>query len=263
MAQNNIATLQLAVAAWDYDKAVERARPKVADWHQFTIEVCRELYIAREALRQWGGDRRNALNTSSIPHTWGDFCADIGLTRGTANRWLALFVPRELSGGSEDTLGLEAPAGRASREDARLAIVSHIALYRETGRRPDGWTNDDEAELRRQEAEARATDMAMDALPSLRKYEMKYAPKMDYFAEMLSRARDVKIFNLTSKPLRRAQAEAFDAVTRYLYSIPDLDDRAKAAANLSYKLRMVVNDTMEQHRILSGEAETVEHEVVQ
>ena len=74
MNELRIADLEVVLSTWNYDEAVERTRPKVTAWSQATMELFRELYIAREALSRRGGAR------DPNQPTWTDFCADIKLS---------------------------------------------------------------------------------------------------------------------------------------------------------------------------------------
>jgi len=232
------AKLTLAITNWNYEKSVKEVRPKVIKWTELTCEVARELYLARENLRQFAATPE--LREGHEHRTWTDYCTEIGLNRRTANGWLSCFIPAELSADGQDHFALS----QESAEDSKLGQVRRIAQFRETGVRPDDWRDEDDAELRRQEAERLADEEATHFV-SILKYKQQFHPRRDYFADMLSRSKDAKTFRLPTRAQREIQQQAFDGVTEYLHTFKDMDDRAKAAVNLSYKLRQIVNDCME------------------
>ena len=120
--------LEKLEAEWSYKEAVERVKPMVVNWAKKTLEVARELYIANKKLSNSGyrsdltssqmrrgsgtqGDLTlcnfarssedvtaltccmDTIGSSNIVHTFKEFCATVGISYNTANRWLALFDP--------------------------------------------------------------------------------------------------------------------------------------------------------------------------
>ena len=103
---------------WDYDKAVEVAKPIAQAWAKKTIEMARLLYVAREKLSRPGfrsdlieyktddisskQDRNCKENiTTSCQmaegnpnvHTFEEFCNDIGIPKRTAYNWIDCYDP--------------------------------------------------------------------------------------------------------------------------------------------------------------------------
>ena len=240
MNELRIADLEVVLRSWNYQEAVERTRPKVTAWSQATMELFRELYIAREALSRRGGTR------DPNQPTWPDFCADIGYTRQAINAKLKYFVPAELSEDGRDCF--LPPAVQPSKADREAASLARIAQFRSTGIRPPEWSDDDEALLRRLDAEDKAVQTAHQMTRNILSYKRQFRPARDYFTEMLSRERvkAVDKFRLADRRLRSAQQVAGDSIAQFLYSIDDLNDRAKAAANLVVRLRDIINDSIEE-----------------
>ena len=120
--------LEKLEAEWSYDSAVEKLKPMVINWAKKTLEVARELYIANKKLsnsgyrsdltssqmRQGSGTQgdltlcnfarssedvtaltccMDTIGSSNIVHTFKEFCATVGISYNTANRWLALYDP--------------------------------------------------------------------------------------------------------------------------------------------------------------------------
>jgi len=76
---------------WDYDSSVKKVKTVIYKWKNLTEEIAEELYVAREKLRQWGGDRRSnkyQCNKSYIDKTWTQYCEDVGSSRPVVDRWL-------------------------------------------------------------------------------------------------------------------------------------------------------------------------------
>lgn len=240
MNELRIADLEVILESWNYQEAVERTRPKVTAWSQATMELFRELYIAREALSRRGGAR------DPNQPTWTDFCADIGYTRQSINAKLKYFVPRELSQDGKD--GFLPPAVQPSKADREAASLARIAQFRSTGTRPPEWSDDDEALLRRLDAEDKAVQTAHQMTRNILSYKRQYRPTRDYFTEMLSRdqVKGIDKFKIADRRLRSAQQVAGDSIAQFLYSIDDLNERAKAAANLVVRLRDIINDSIEE-----------------
>ncbi len=65
---------------------------------------------------------------------------------------------------------------------------------------------------------------------------------------MLSRdqVKGIDKFKIADRRLRSAQQVAGDSIAQFLYSIDDLNERAKAAANLVVRLRDIINDSIEE-----------------
>lgn len=106
------AVVQNEVEAWDYCESVTKTKSLVDGLKKRTLELVRELYIAREKMSCHGfrtdknciSDTSNADFGTNVPklspltekpHTWEQYCDDIGLDKRTANRWLLLYVPAE------------------------------------------------------------------------------------------------------------------------------------------------------------------------
>lgn len=237
-----IADWELAVESWNYEQAVERTIPKVINWKNATMELIRELYLARDALSRKGGDRKR---DGQYQKTWTDFCNDIGYTRQAINAKLKNFVPAELSETGKDCFKIEATL---SKEDRDAISAGKVSQFRLTGQRPDNWTDEDEAYLRRLSAEESAASTARELAVNILKYKKQHKPSRDYFTEMLSRdhVKELSRFKIEDRKLRTAQQNAADSLAGFLYSIDDLNERAKAAANLVIRLKDIINDSIEE-----------------
>ena len=237
-----LADWEVAVESWNYEQAVERAIPKVINWKNATMEVIRELYLARVALSRNGGDRKR---DGQYQKTWSDFCNDIGYTRQAINAKLKNFIPAELSETGKDMFKIE---HTLSKEDRDAMSAAKVAQFKLTGQRPDNWTDEDEAYLRRISAEESAASTAREIAVNILKYKKRHKPSRDYFAEMLSRdqAKELSRFKIEDRKLRTAQQTAADSLAGFLYSIDDLNERAKAAANLVIRLKDIINDSIEE-----------------
>jgi N6-adenosine-specific RNA methylase IME4 len=73
---------------WDYSKSVEKIRPLILRWKNLTIEIVRELYWAREALRTSKKGGRPIKTVTNDTVSWSGYLRDIDLNRMTAHRWL-------------------------------------------------------------------------------------------------------------------------------------------------------------------------------
>jgi hypothetical protein len=60
-----------------------------------TREVANELWIARENLSRQG--KRTDLDANASKFTWSSYCAEIGISYKTADRWLNQWFPESLT----------------------------------------------------------------------------------------------------------------------------------------------------------------------
>lgn len=158
---------------WSYEKSVETSRVLVKAFRKVSLDLVRELHAAREALSNQGfradlkaknriPSASNAdfvsfdtrLHTSknlgqNCPRfapieTWEGYCNDIGLSKRTANYWLALYVPEEnrLLTPEEMKERLE-----ARYQELKSELVSHIG---DPSWRPEGWIKAFEARYQKE-----------------------------------------------------------------------------------------------------------------
>lgn len=218
---------------WDYDSAVEKAKPLVIRWANASIELYRELYIAREALSRRGGDRKRE---GQYLKTWGDFCEDIGYTRQAINAHLKNFVPAELSeSGRDEFVKIESKAV-AVRDPQRESRIVHAM---ETGERLAGWTSEDEKEFKRRKENEHFSLMAQKW--GTKKIKTNWGGK-DYFSDALQNAKRYSRLALQSKEQSLAQFEIFEQISEYLRSFDDANVRLSAAYNLGLRVRDVINE---------------------
>jgi len=90
---------------WDYDESVGRVKGFVYKAKNLTDEIRRELYIAREILSTPPNERARSSSGTFVPmeKTWDDYCQDIGVERGAANRWLVPKKPVHVLQNAGDT----------------------------------------------------------------------------------------------------------------------------------------------------------------
>ena len=78
----------LAKADWDYDKSVKKVRQLVVNWKNISIEIMRELYIARQKLSAQGRRTDLQLSYKSNKVSWNQYLDDVGLNYHNVRRWL-------------------------------------------------------------------------------------------------------------------------------------------------------------------------------
>jgi hypothetical protein len=235
----NAPRLTAVIARWNFDKAVERLRPKVQRWGALTVELARELYIAQKYLNGQKGQRKDPDAEDYIRYTWSDFCDAIGMSRQTANGYIRRFLPSELSDNGEDRLlspeevkAIAAPElPVTSREQERL-----IAQYNATGVRPEGWTRELDKIVRERTSAQKAKE-----LHEIWNGRFKLDVKRDYFAEIQAIAGKKKQFILKNDDQIRAQNLMFRTIHEYFELFDKLPDLLAAAANLTDKVHFVAN----------------------
>jgi hypothetical protein len=235
----NAPQLTAVIARWNFDKAVERLRPKVQRWGALTVELARELYIAQKYLTGQKGQHKDTEADDYIRYTWSDFCDAIGMSRQTANGYIRRFLPRELSDSEEDRLlspeevkALAAPElTPTTAEQERL-----IAQYMTTGTRPERFPKELE-KIVQERISARKTKEVMEVWNG----RFKLDTKRDYFAEIQAIAGKRNRFHLKTPEQVEAQAFMFRTIHKYFELFDKLPDLLAAAANLTDKVHGVAN----------------------
>jgi len=74
---------------WDCNKAIKETRAIVSVYKKITVDLVRKLYSSKEHLN----NQKKNINSLA----WADFCEQIGMDRKTADAWLRLYDPFELS----------------------------------------------------------------------------------------------------------------------------------------------------------------------
>lgn len=127
---------------WSYEKSVETSKVLVKAFRKVSLDLVKELYSARRALEPQG---RSAVGQfCPTVKTWEGYCNDIGLSKRTANSWLALYVPDE-----DRLLTPEEMKQRieARYQELKSELVSHIG---DPSWRPEGWIKAFEARYQKE-----------------------------------------------------------------------------------------------------------------
>ena len=72
---------------WHYDQSVQKMRQLVVNWKSLSLEILRELYLARMNLSAQG----NRSDVTGEKVGWSQYLLDIGIARKTAHRWLTKY----------------------------------------------------------------------------------------------------------------------------------------------------------------------------
>ena len=88
---------------WNYNKSVQKVQGLVIRWKNISVEILRELYVARQMLSKQGS--RNDLSPNGEKLGWTHYLNDVGLPHETARRWLKQYdfvnhsiLPKEVEG---------------------------------------------------------------------------------------------------------------------------------------------------------------------
>lgn len=138
--------------SWDYDEAVNAMKSFVKDYTKRTLIAARALYIAHEKLSNQGyrsdltssqmvrgcesTSRHLAESEDQSPHTFEQFCKDVGLSDRTASRWMRcydpdidyLFEEEEVKQKAKDELDIFYEDVRSKRTDEPGYIPTEINL---------------------------------------------------------------------------------------------------------------------------------------
>jgi len=244
------------VSRWNYDRSVEKMRPLVRQWKKATVEMLRELYLAKEFLTTQKGQYKDPEADDYLLYSWSGYCEEIGLIYQTANNWLRLFTPKELSDNGRDTL-LIAPPLKTETTASHALMQARIAEVLRTGIRPADFTDEEEAEYARQLKNAELARLTEQAA----KYNALVTSKTkDYFGETLKHSRDKAKFNLDDRDQLLAQLAIFKHVATYLDTFENIETRAKAAFNIALKTRNIANEIAELNFQLSESAQAKDEE---
>ena len=243
--QQEAGALELArkIARWNYDKSVEKMRPLVKQWKKATVEMLRELYVAREFLTSQKGQYRDPEADDYLTLSWSGYCGEIGLSHQAANSLLrsARYIPRELSENGKDTLMLLNAPPKVDTAASRALMQARVAEVIRTGERPVNWSGEDEAEYARQMKNAEIARMA-------EKYNVPAVSKTkDYYAEVIGHTKGVVNFKLKDNAQKQAQFHVFRHIEAYLATFDDPETKSKAAFNLALKARNIANEIAEMY----------------
>lgn len=121
-----------AIKPWKYEDSVDAVKPLVALYNKVSLDLVRELYAAREALSNSGfRSDLTSGNSARGSYTWEGFCLEIGLSKRTANSWLALYSPQEDK--------LYTPDEMDQKLEELFQKIRKMRL-KEYGWSPEGWT---------------------------------------------------------------------------------------------------------------------------
>lgn len=252
---------QKEIDSWNMENAVAELRPKVEEFKKASVEICRSLFIAHEALAQRGGDRR-----SEDAQTFGfiDFLDLVGISKKTAYVWLKFYNPvtdRFISPEEyalQNTKQINPATGELSPAVQELQSKKEqlIAHAMATGERlySEGWNElGCEKEFRIRCANKRFADIAREMCDKKVKYNWK---ENDYFSTtVLMQGKTYAKFNLQTKEQMVAQYEVLEMLNKYLESFVDPATRMAAVCNIGLRIRSTINQMHEVDLELNSGAE--------
>jgi len=239
--------LELKASQWNFDKSVVKMREIGREWSKITAQVARELYLAKKHLTSQKGQRRDPSAPDFIQYTWNDYCGAIGLDRQIADYWIKRFIPRELSETGRDVLLIKAPV-KTEAPASRALMQARVAEALRTGERPTDWTDEEEAEYKRQMENARLAELAE------KHNAPTYFKANDHFSEALRHSKDITNFKLENHAQTQAQYKVFKYIEAYLDTFEDPEIQARAAFNIALKARNLANEIAEKNFQLSESA---------
>ena len=243
-----------SITAWDYNASVERVRPMVIKWRTLTVELVGELYQAREALRNIGGDRRS--ESFSVPNgtlkSWADYLNDVGLAKSTVHRWLERYIPEENKLLTPEELEERKAIETRAKQDEATAIAKRVKEAKNKGARPADWDEKTEREYQRQlrEDEERkqrvneAAEREREYKEEQRRKEDERKAKLAGFESFQENMDDIlsdvksdfdkrKSFKEKIKLSQSGESDLFiDALMDYLDDLEDDNRRIEACQNI-------------------------------
>ncbi len=238
---------QKEIDTWNMESAVTELRPKVEQLKKASVEVCRSLFIAHEALAQRGGDRR-----SEDAQTFGftDFLELVGISKKTAYVWLRLYDPATdsfITPEEIETKKLKSANPALPQTDGDFERL--IAQAMATGVRGEGWTNEHERIFKMRKSAEHIAELAR--IWGKKKVRLNWGDD-DYFSKtLLQNGRMYAKVNLESKAQYEAQLNVLGMITDFLTSIENPSVRLSAVCNIGLRVRELVNDIAEEERKLN------------
>lgn len=130
-------------AMWNYETAVKTGKHLVNDLKRNTLEIVRQLHMAREQLWNHGFRRdisagqtnelENFVPNGTKLNTFEDYINDIGLPKRTAYNWLKLYLPDEDRMLTSEELRKQI---EDQYQDGKRQILAHAG---DPDWRPDNW----------------------------------------------------------------------------------------------------------------------------
>jgi hypothetical protein len=246
-------SLQNKIDRWNYDKSVEKTRPLVKQWGRATEDLFRELYLAKKFLTRQKGQRKDSTAENYIRYSWDGYCKAIGIPLWAADGFLKKFTPRELSETGRDTLLVDALPKKETTASHAL-MQARIAEVLRTGNRPADFTDEEEAELKRQEEMARLAEITEKLnVPT-------YYKANDRFSEALRHSKGITNFKLENPEQTQAQYKVFKYIEAYLDTFKNPEIQALAAFNVALRARNLANEYAERNFQLSESAQAKDEE---
>ena len=239
---------QKEIDSWNMENAVAELRPKVEEFKKASVEICRSLFIAHEALAQRGGDRR-----SEDAQTFGfiDFLDLVGISKKTAYIWLKLYDPSTdsfISPEESDVKSLKSANPALPQYDSTFEQL--IAQAMATGIRGEGWTNEHERVYKMRKSSEHIAELAR--IWGKKKIRLNWGED-DYFSKtLLQNGRMYAKVNLENKAQYEAQLTVFGMISDFLTSIEDPSVRLSAVCNIGLRVRELVNDIAEEEKKLNA-----------
>jgi hypothetical protein len=138
------------LTTWNYDESVKRVSNKVQEWKAVSLkkstltdDICRELYEARERLRNPRA-RTDLDCVTNVTQTWERYLADVGLQRMTVHRWLEHYEPSEQRLLTNEEYQRKEQEKRRKQMEHTQAVKNRVAERLRTNAMPNDW--DDESE---------------------------------------------------------------------------------------------------------------------
>ena len=237
------------IRRWNYDKSVIKMRPLVREWKKATVEILCELYLAREFLTNQKGQYKDPSADNYLLNSWSSYCEELGMSYQTANNWLRLFTPKELSDTGKAVLALSPPM-KIETTASRALMQARINEAIRTGIRPSGWTDEEETEYQKQMKNARLLEITEKLDAPI------YFKANDHFAEALKHKKDITNFKLENAVQTQAQFKVFKYIEEYLNAFENPETQSFAAFNLALRARNISNEIAEKYfQIKDAQAE--------
>lgn len=240
---------------WIYDLSVQKVSGLVTELKNVTLkkstltdDICRELYEAREQLRNPRA-RTDLDCVTNVTQTWERYLNDVGLQRMTVHRWLECYEPKEQRLLTDEEYQLKQDEKRREEMNIRDANNSRVLQAYKTGVYPKGWNQECQRLYEEKVKEEKARDERIRKIKEEAKKEAEQKEQKE--KERNARIEEIEnlVNNITEKAItvfnkklafkekirisHDGKEDPFtDAIIEYLEELEDDNRRIEACFNI-------------------------------
>lgn len=201
---------------WNYEESVNKIKPIVLKWKTLTLEIIKEIWIAKGKLINQGF--RSDLTSSNNGRSWETYCKDIGISKQTGYNWLERYYP----------------------EENRLLTFSELKQKKQIEHEKNKQTNNDSRKVNMQNVHERIKDIKKDkewqelkaeAFQDI-KQETNYSDMESLLNNEFLKEKEKEQFRNKINEGNKYQSTFFDIIDKYLLELKTDSERLEAINNI-------------------------------